>query len=532
MPTIMRPHRPRTNSNSELLTHSHTLNGAIIDGIDGRVVEVQARAVELLAAPKPWTKCVTVAGLPRSQAADMLTRIGGAIAALGFPLSPVRIVLNFHPSPDSPAPQLDLPAALVLMQAAGYLASFDIQGEYLIFGALDIHGEVRHTPAALPLCCAARNGQAIVCPEANAAQCRLARVVRQCRLFPASSLESVAKMLGGVELLPEMRGGQVAMQPVQKTPPDFGDIAGLRKAKRAATIAAAGGHAILLMGPPGAGKSLTANAIAGILPPLSNSEKVELTRIWSAAGMLDNDQQAVVRRPFRVVHHTATKQAVVGGGSETIQPGEVTLAHLGVLFLDELTEFRSDTLEALRQPLEDGCVRISRVHSKAELPCRFSLVAACNPCPCGFYGCDETSGMSCTCTDAEVARYQAKISGPLLDRIDLVVDVQPVPIAERLQTGNETTEQIRKRVVKAMERQRARLARTSYKSNADIPGPHVFELCNFSPEALAEWRQACEAGKLSQRKADRCAKVARTIADLADSDRVGADHVREAVQYV
>lgn len=514
----------------DLLLDSHTLNGAMIDGIDGRVVEVQARAVEVLPQPKPWNKAVSVAGLPRSQASDMLTRIGGAMASINpaCSVTPVRIVLNFHPEAEGAA--LDLPAALVLLQAAGHLPTFDVQGEYLVFGQLDLHGMIRHTPGSLPLCCAARNGQAIICPEANATQCRLAKAVRDCKLFPAATLESVARMFSGEQSLSELIGGKVKLEPVQRVPPDFAAIAGQAPAKRAAMISAAGGHAMLMIGSPGSGKTMIANAMSGILPPLSNAEKVELTRIWSAAGMLDNDQQAVTGRPFRVVHHTATKQAVVGGGSDDIEPGEVTLAHLGVLFLDEVAEFRSDVLESLRQPLEDGCVRISRVAKKVELPCRCSLVAAMNACPCGYYDGGETN--RCRCTEAEVVRYQSKISGPLMDRIDLAVDVKPVPIADRMKTGGETSAQIRERVTKAMERQRARLRGTHYRCNADIAGPHVFELCRFEPTAMTEWQQQAESENLSQRKADRIAKVARTIADLAGCETVKPEHVREAATYV
>lgn len=526
----MRVDRSKPSRLNDLLQHSHTLNGAMIDGIDGRVVEVQARAVEVLPTPKPWHKAVTVAGLPRAEAANLLTRLGGAMASISpeCAVTPVRIVLNFHP--EASGPSLDLPAALVLLQAAGYLPVFDVQGEYLVFGALDLHGMVRHTPGALPLACAARNGQAVICPESNAVQCRLAKAVRDCRLFPAATLESVGRMFSGERPLPELQAGKVRMTPVQRVPPDFKDIAGQQEAKRGAMIAAAGGHALLMVGSPGSGKTMIANAMAGILPPLSNAEKVELTRIWSAAGMLDSDAQAVTGRPFRVVHHTATKQAVVGGGSDTIQPGECTLAHLGVLFLDELAEFRTDTLESLRQPLEDGCVRISRVHRKTELPCRFSLVAAMNPCPCGYFDGRETN--RCSCSDAEVNRYQSKISGPLMDRIDLQVDVQPVPIAARLAGGNETSAQIRERVRLAMELQRRRLSGTPYRCNADIAGPHVFELCRLEPAALAAWRDRSESEKLSQRKADRVAKVARTIADLSGSETVTAAHVQEAVEYV
>jgi magnesium chelatase family protein len=525
-----------------LLRHAHTLNSATLDGIDGKPVEVQARAVEIIkSGESPWSRAVSIAGLPRSEATQLITRISGALACLGFVNSPVKIVLNIHPaisntgsggggtgsSATTPA-ALDLPIALSLLQAAGYLPPDETgwSGSYLFFGMLDAHGDARHTPGALPLALASRPGQAIVCPSVNAKQCLLTKATRPCRILPVAGLEAAMRLFQG-QRIEELPGGKVVMEPIQGNPPDFAHIAGQERAKRAAVIAAAGGHALLLVGSPGSGKTMISNAISGILPPLENAEKVELTRIWSAAGMIDSDGQAVTRRPFRVVHHTATKQAVVGGGSKSIQPGEVTLAHLGVLFLDEIAEFRADVLDSLRQPMEDGCVRISRTHRKTELPSRFSLVAAMNPCSCGYYP-------NCECGEAAAAKYQSKLSGPLLDRIDMKVAVSPVPIGT--EPSGESTAELRKIVTAAMQRQRDRhaAAGVSYHSNADVPGQHarqLFKLTEGAGGATAERDRIAKARGMSMRGVDRMQKVARTIADLEGSETVEARHVAEAAEF-
>lgn len=517
-------YRERIKAAKQLLGLTHSVNSACIDGIDGRVVEVQSLATEVLRESKPWHKCVSVSGMPSAEVADMLIRVGGALAACGYPQSDVHITVNLHKEADGAA--LDFPIAMVLLMAAGHVGTFPDPGNWLLFGALDVHGELRHTTGALALCMAARNGQNIVFPQANSNEAVLVKAVRDCRMYPAYSLEEYINCYIDVDgdYLPELPGGKMKMEPVQKVPPDFKDIAGHKEAKRALEIAAAGGCACLLVGSPGSGKTLMASALAGILPPLSNEEKVNLSRIWSAAGML-GDRQAVTRRPFRVVHHTCTKQALIGGGSKKIQPGEVTLAHLGVLFLDEIAEFKKDTLEALRQPIEDGCVRISRVHSKVELPSRVSLVAAMNPCPCGY-------APNCSCTEKAVQKYQSKISGPLLDRIDLKVHVQPVPMSERVAANSESSESIRRRVVRAMEIQRYRYKDFGFSSNADVPGTKILPLFQFTTESIAEWQRLAESLKLSLRSADRMAKVARTIADLEESFDLLPKHLAEAAQFV
>lgn len=517
-------YRERRRIASQLLDLSHTVQGACLEGIDGRIVEVQGRAVEVLKEAKPWTKCVTVSGMSRSESSEMIVRVGGALSACGYPQSDVHVTINFHPDADGSG--LDFPVAMALLMAAGHIGTFPEPENWLLFGGLDVHGELRHTPGALALCMAAEHGQSILFPRDNANEAILAKATRDCHMFPLEHLGDylTAYINRECEFLTELRGGKVRMTSAQRIPPDFYDIAGQERAKRALQIAAAGQHACLLSGSPGSGKTLMANAMAGILPSLSNQEKVNLSRIWSAAGML-GEGQAVTRRPFRVVHHTCTKQALIGGGGKKIQPGEATLAHLGVLFLDEIAEFKSDTLEALRQPMEDGCVRISRVHSKVELPSRFSLVAACNPCPCGY-------APNCSCTPKAIEKYQAKISGPLMDRIDLKVHVSPVPMSERLSLKGEPTETIRRRVAAAMDKQRKRYDGLGFSSNADVPGSKILSLFQFSASSLAIWQKLVEDGNLSMRSADRMAKVARTIADLEQCDGVSPEHLMEAAEFV
>ncbi|MGC3966755.1 MAG: ATP-binding protein [Pirellulales bacterium] len=309
---------------------------------------------------------------------------------------------------------------------------------------------------------------------------------------------------------------------------DFGRVRGQDRAKEAALIAAAGAHNLLLIGPPGEGKSLLASAIPGILPRLNNAEKVELTRIFSACGELERDGVAVTRRPMRRVHHTASKQSVIGGGSKIPKPGEVTLAHLGVLFLDEIAEFSTSTLESLRQPIEDGFVNISRVGATMTFPSRFTLVAAMNPCPCGYFGTEM-----CRCKDNDVKKYQKKISGPILDRIDLQVELSRLSTEERFtEVADGESEILRGKVQAARDRQNKRFEGKNIPFNAAIPGGHVREFCDFSESGFITYKVVIDNNSLSTRSMDRLAKVARTVADLQNAAKVEPAHVEKAAGFV
>jgi magnesium chelatase family protein len=304
-------------------------------------------------------------------------------------------------------------------------------------------------------------------------------------------------------------------------------IRGQDKAKRAALICAAGGHNLLMVGPPGEGKSLIASALSGILPPLTNQEKVELTRLHSACGLLANSSQTVTRRPMRAVHCTASRNALVGGGRNVPTPGEITLAHLGVLFLDEFPEFARDAIEGLRQPMESGRITIARAEKSLDFPARFTLVAAMNPCPCGHYDTPR-----CTCRSAEVTRYQRRISGPILDRIDLQVRLAALTNAERFGPGSPgQTAQMQRLVTTARVIQSQRFNGANIAFNAAIPGGRVWDFCNFSSVGFAHFQHTVNINRISSRTMDRLAKVSRTIADLATSERIEPHHITEAASF-
>jgi magnesium chelatase family protein len=376
-----------------------------------------------------------------------------------------------------------------------------------------------------------RPGQNLIVPYGNEMECAL--ITKKpghegSRVLGAATLEEVIEFFQGKRKLSTQAREGFKFQDVIPKHLDFGRIKGQARAKRAAVISAAGGHNLLLIGPPGEGKSLLANAIPGILPQLSDPEKVLLTKIYSACGELTNDGCAVTRRPMRPIHHTASKQAIIGGGSGLARPGEVTLAHLGVLFLDEIAEFSQSTLDTLRQPIEDGEVSISRVHATVRYPCRFTLVAAMNPCPCGYFGSDQ-----CRCQEKEVKKYQKKLSGPILDRIDLQVELERLSIDERFAAAEDNVSQKhREQVQKARSRQHNRFKDTEIPFNAAIPGGHVLELCNFSPDGQTAYKQVISENTITTRSMDRLAKVARTIADLAASETIEPVHIEEATTFV
>lgn len=422
--------------------------------------------------------------------------------------------------------------AILLLQAAGIIPDLPEhqEGDYLIFGELGIHGEIRRVPGALSLASLVRPGQNVIAPAANEKECVLifGRPGHEnCEVAPVSTLDEVVEFFQGKKGLAGA-STDIQFQPVIEKAPDFGVIRGQERAKEAAWIAAAGGHNLLLIGPPGEGKSLLASAISGILPRLADEEKVQLTRIYSACGELPSDGMLVSRRPIRPVHPSVSKQALIGGGTGIAAPGEITKAHLGILFMDELAEFSASTLDALRQPIESGEVTISRVGATLTFPCRFTLIAAMNPCPCGYFPSAE-----CVCKEADVKRYQQKISGPILDRIDLQVEMKRLSHEERfaeVETGQ--SEKIQHRVERARMRQRERFKGTGIPHNAAIPGGHVLEMGNFAVDGFDRYKSTVASSKLSTRSTDRLAKVARTIADLVDSDVISAPHVAKAEKYL
>jgi len=515
----------------DLKSRDHTLNGGVLFGLDGMIVEIQARA--MAKGGGSW-RATSITGMARGAVTQALDRISGAFQKLRIPPPKVDILINLAPADlEKSGTWLDLPLAIIMLQAAGVLPDLPDhrEGDFVMVGELGIHGEVRRVPGVLSLAFIAKPGQTLIVPAGNEKECALILAKpghEGCRVCPVSTLEEVIDFFNGKGKLENALASGIQFENYSDRTTDFAVIKGQDQAKRAAVVSAAGGHNLLLVGPPGEGKSLLAGAIPGILPRLTNEEKVHLTRIYSACGELERDGVAVTRRPYRSVHHTASRQAIIGGGSGVPSPGEVTLAHLGVLFLDELAEFSSTTLDTLRQPIEAGEVVVSRVSATLTFPCRFTLVAAMNPCPCGYFGSEL-----CRCTDNEVGKYQKKISGPILDRIDLQVDMKRLTTEERFSKANGTpSKELRKHVEKARERQNARFEGKGIPHNAAIPGGHLADYCAFSTEGLARFRSIVDETTLTTRSTDRLAKVARTIADLDLSDDIKPSHIEEAAEFV
>lgn len=460
----------------------------------------------------------TIVGLAETEVKEARDRVRAALANARFEFPSRRITVNLAPA-DLPKEggRFDLPIALGILAASRQIPANRL-GQYEFAGELALTGELRPIRGALAMTFGARrNGRSFVLPRENAPE---AALVRDAEIHPARSLLEICAHLAGREEIPRW---DEAPAPGFTEYPDFQEVKGQSHAKRALEIAAAGGHSVLMAGPPGTGKSMLAARFPGILPEMTEEEALESAAVQSL-GSGGFDVANWKKRPFRSPHHTASAVALVGGGGIP-QPGEISMALHGVLFLDELPEFDRRVLEVLRQPLESGRITVSRAARRADFPARFQLVAAMNPCPCGYLG--HFSGR-CRCTPDQVARYRGKISGPLLDRIDLQIEMPAVPEADLLQQGKgETSEEVRVRVEAAHGRSRARQG----KANADLTVKEIERHCAPDERGKALLQQAIARLNLSARGYHRVLKVARTIADLAGSEGVGTTHVAEAIQY-
>lgn len=489
-----------------------------LNGINANIVNIEADISNGLPS-------YDVVGLADTSVKESKERVRSGLKNSGFTFPTRKITINLAPaSIKKEGTHYDLPMAVALLKIMG---AVDIcASDFAVFGELSLNGDVRGVSGILPMTDRAREAgfKKVIVPDENKNE---ASLVPNIEVYPVKNLNDAVNIINKeTQILPYEFEESLNDTSCEKL--DFADVAGQESAKRAIEVACSGGHSCIMSGPPGGGKTMLSKRIPSILPPLSYEEAMEVTKIYSVSGLITPQNPLIKNRPFRTVHHTASSVSLVGGGSKAM-PGEVSLAHNGVLFLDEIPEFKRAALEVLRQPLEDKKVTVTRVSRTAVYPCNFMIVAAMNPCPCGYFGSDVKP---CTCSNEEIRRYQRKISGPLFDRIDIQIEI-PALKYNQLSDSNkaESSDIIRKRVTQAREIQEKRYKGSGIRTNAELTSPMIKEYCKLSNEANNVLRRAFDNLGLSARGYTKILKLARTIADMEKSENIEVYHIAEAISY-
>ena len=496
--------------------------GSAVSGIHATTITIE---VDVTAGIKFF-----LVGLPDNAVKESEQRIRAALQNNGYRIPGKKIIINMAPADiKKEGSSYDLPLAIGILAASGQMKS-EIISDYVIMGELSLDGSLHHIKGALPIAIKAREEgfKGIILPKENA---REAAIVNDLEVLGVENIKELIDFFNGDSEIEKTEIDTRAefYSALNNNIPDFSDVKGQENIKRALEIAAAGGHNVIMIGPPGSGKTMLAKRMSGILPPLTLQEALETTKIHSVAGRLSANNTLMTSRPFRSPHHTISDVALVGGGVNP-QPGEISLSHNGVLFLDELPEFKRTVLEVMRQPLEDRVVTISRAKSTVDYPASFMLVSSMNPCPCGYYNHPEKD---CLCPPGMVQKYLNKISGPLLDRIDLHVEVTPVSFSElSSKEKGESSKDIREKVILSREIQEKRFSESDKTySNSHMNSKHIQKFCILDSESSDMLKTAMEKLDLSARAYDRILKVSRTIADLAVSENIESQHIAEAIQY-